>query len=80
MQKYVIFYKKVLKKLTKSKNYAGKYRGAIQSICDLKSNVLNEISVVFHNGSNYDYHIFKKELASKFGRQFACLVENTDMY
>ena len=29
----------------------------------------NEISVVFHNGSNYDYH-FIKELANKCEGQF----------
>ena len=40
-----------------------KYRGAAHSICNLEFNVHNEISVVFHDGSNYDYHFFIKELA-----------------
>ena len=37
-------------------NYTSKYRDAAHSICNLKFNVPNEIPVVFHNGSNYDYH------------------------
>ena len=35
--------------------YKGKYRGAAHSICNLKFNVPNEILVVFHKGSKYDY-------------------------
>ena len=31
-------------------HYAGKYKGAADSICNLKLNVPNEIPVVFHNG------------------------------
>ena len=32
----------------------------------------NEISVVFHNDSNYDYHFIIKELANEFEGQFEC--------
>ena len=39
----------------------------------------NKIPVVFHNGSNYDYFIFK-ELAKEFEGQFKCLGENTGKY
>ena len=46
--------------------YKSKYRGAAQSICNLKFNAPNEIPAVFHNGSNYDYHFIIKELADKF--------------
>ena len=62
--------KRNLKKLSKSINFqkrwhsTRKYRGAAHSICNLEFNVHNEISVVFHNGSNYDYHFFIKELAN----------------
>ena len=38
----------------------------------------NEIHLAFHGGSNYDYHIIKKELANGFEEQFECLVENTE--
>ena len=37
-------------------HYIGKYRGAGHSICNLKFKVPNKVPVVFHNGSNYDYH------------------------
>ena len=35
-----------------------------------------KIPVVFHNGSNYDYHFIIKELAEVFEGQFECLVCN----
>ena len=67
----------ILKKLTKSKNYwkvrdhcnhTGKYRGTARSICNLRFNVPNEIPVVLHNHSNYDYHsIIKKYRTSLRG-------------
>ena len=74
--------KRFLKKLSKSINdrkvrdphhYTGKCRGPAQSTCNLKLNVLNEISVVFHNGSNYDYHFITKELANESDGQFEWL-------
>ena len=40
----------------------------------------NEIPVVFHNGSNYNYHFIIKELAKEFEGQFECLGENTEKY
>ena len=55
-----------------------KNRGAAHSICNLKFNVPNEISVVFHNGSNYDYHFIIKELANEFEGKFERLGENTE--
>ena len=44
----------------------------------LKNSVPEEISIVFHNGSNYDYHFIIKELAKEFKIQFTCLGENTE--
>ena len=37
-------------------HYTGKYRGAAHNICNLRYKIPKEISVVFHNGSTYDYH------------------------
>ena len=74
--------KRFLKKFANDKNYrkvrdychfTGKYRGAAHNICNLRFNVLNEIPVFFHNGSNYDYHFIIKELANEFEEQFECL-------
>ena len=70
------FWKKNLKNSSESINYlkirdhfpyAGKQRGTEQSICYLKLKVANEIPVVFHNGSNYHYHFFIKELPECLG-------------
>ena len=40
----------------------------------------NDTPVVFHNGSNYDYHFIIKELANEFEGQFECPGENTEKY
>ena len=40
----------------------------------------NDILVVFHNGSNYDYHFIIKELAKEFERKFECFRENAENY
>ena len=42
--------------------------------------VPKKISVVFHNGSTYDYHFIIKHLAEDFKCQFECLGENTENY
>ena len=61
--------KNILKKLSKSINYRNikhdcyytrTYRGAAHDNYNLKLNVPNEIPVVFHNGSNYDYKNISK--------------------
>ena len=46
----------------------------------LKFNVSNDIPLVFHNGSNYNYHFIIKELGNKFEGQFECLGENAEKY
>ena len=51
--------------------------GAVHSICDLKYSLPKKVSIVFHNGSNSDYHLIIKELAEEFKKQLACLGENT---
>ena len=37
-------------------HYTGKYRGAAHSACNLQYKVSKSIPVVFHNGSNCDFH------------------------
>ena len=46
-------------------HYREEYRGAVHSIFNLKYSVPKRISIVFHNGSNYDYHFIIKELAEE---------------
>ena len=48
----------------------GEYRGAASSICNLKYSVPKKVPLVFHNGSNYDYHFFIKDLAEEFKNGF----------
>ena len=57
-----------------------KYGGAAHRIFNLKDIVPKEISLVSHNGSNYDYYFKINELAEEFEKQFTCLVENTKKY
>ena len=57
-------------------HYRGEYRGAAQRICNLKYKVPKKVPIVFHNGSNYDYHFIIKELAEEFKKQFTCLGEH----
>ena len=37
-------------------------------------------TIIFHNGSNYDYHFIINELAWKLEGQFTCLGENPEKY
>ena len=61
-------------------HYTGKYRGAAHYICNLRYKIPEEILVVFHNGSTYNYYFIIKELAKEFEGQFECLGENTEKY
>ena len=61
-------------------HYTGKYRGAAHNICNLRYKILQEVPVVFHKGSTYDYHFIVKELVKEFEGNFECLGENTEKY
>ena len=54
--------------------------GAAHSTYNLKQSIPKNIPIVFHNGSDYDYHFIMKELAEEFKKQFTCLGETTDKY
>ena len=83
----VIFMKKrFTKKFVNDRNYwkvsdlcyfTSKYWGAAHRICNLKFNMPNKIPVVFHEDSNYDYHLIIQELEKEFEGEFECLGENT---
>ena len=48
----------------------GEYRRAAHSIFNLKYSSPKKVPIVFHNGSNNDYHFIIKELAKeKFRRR-----------
>ena len=61
-------------------HFTGKYRGAAHNTCNLRYKIPKNIPVIFHNGSTYDYHFIKKELACEFEGNFECLGENTEKY
>ena len=45
---------------------------------NLKCSIPKEITIIFHNGSNYDYRLIIEELAEEPEEQFSCLGENTE--
>ena len=61
-------------------HYTGKFRGAAHKICNLMYNTPREIPAIFHNGSNYHYHLIIKALAKEFDGDFECLGENKEKY
>ena len=81
--------KRFLKRFTNDKNYRkvrnhyhfkGKYRGTAHIICNWRFNAPNEIPLVFHNGSNYDYHLITEELADESEGKFEYVGENTEKH
>ena len=40
----------------------------------------NEIPIVFHNGSQYDYHFIRNELAKEFEVHLNTLGENNEIF
>ena len=58
-------------------HYTKEYRDAAHSSNNLKYSIRKEISKVFDNGSNYNYHFIIKELAEEFEEEVTCLGKNT---
>ena len=87
-KKFTIYAQKDLLSMMAKKNfkvkdhcqYTGKYTGTAHDICNLRYKITENIPVVFHNGSTYDYHFITKALAIEFEGEFECLVENTKKY
>ena len=88
MQKCVIFVKKILKiSMLKIKNIVKLgtiviIQGNIDvlHVAYLKYSVPKRILIVFHNGSNYDYHFIINELKEELEGKIICLGENTEKY
>ena len=55
-------------------------RGAVHITCNIRYKIPKEIPIVFHNGSNYDYHFIRKELAERFKGQSECLPKSIEKY
>ena len=61
-------------------HYAGQFRGAAHSICNLRYKTPNKILVVFQNGFTYDYHFMINKVTKECNGQLECLGENTEKY
>ena len=61
-------------------HYTGKFRGVAHSISNLRYKIQQEIPVVLHNGSTYDYHFIIRELAKQFEGNMECIGENMEKY
>ena len=68
---------KLYQKVKDHCHYTRKFRAAAHNICNLRYKISEEIPVVFHNGSTYDYHFIIKQLVKEFKGNFDCLGENT---
>ena len=71
---------KEMRKLRDHCHYTGKCRGPAHRKCNLNYKIVKEIPVLFHNGSEYDYHFIIKYLAREFKGNSECLGENTETY
>ena len=47
-------------------------------ICNLRYKMLEDIPVVIHNGSNYDFHLTIIELAKEFRLEIQCISEDKE--
>ena len=67
-------------KVRDSLSLSGKFKAAAHSICNLRYKTPKEISMIFHNGSTYDYHFIINQLAKENEGKFECFGENTEKY
>ena len=59
-------------------HYTWKCRGAGHSINNLTHSMPKKNPIVFHNGSNYNYHFIIKEVAEELKKEFTSSGESTE--
>ena len=64
-------------KVKDHRHYAGKFRGAAHSDCNLKYKVPNNIPIEIHNTS-YNTHFIINQLSKEFKGQLNCTGENIE--
>ena len=70
-----------IKKVRDHCYYTGLYRGVADNNCNLKHRIPDYISIVFHNLSGYDPHLFIKELGTRFNKHdIGVIAENKEKY
>ena len=67
------------KKVKDHCQYAGKFRGAAHSKCNLNYKVPNNIPVIIHN-TGYDTNFIINQLAEEFKGELDCIGENMEKY
>ena len=67
------------KKVKDHCHYAGKFRGAAHSKCNLNYKVQKEIPIIIHNAS-YDTHFILNQLAIEFKGELNCIGDNMEEY
>ena len=67
-------------KVSDYSHYTESFRGAAHNICNLRYKTPKEITVVFHNGSTYDYHFIINQPAKEFKGRRESLGENREKY
>ena len=60
-------------------HYTGKYRGPAHNLCNLKLRKDKTVVVGFHNGTNYDFYLFVKDLGRIDG-QIRVIAKNSEKY
>ena len=57
-----------------------RFRGAAQNVCNLNNNLPKFSSVVFHNLTGYDSHLFVKKLKGEMSEKINCIPCNEEKY
>ena len=73
-------YYKNLMKVMDHDHYTSKYRGAAHSVCNLRYKKQEDIPVVIHNGSNYNFHLIITELSKEFRSEIYGIPEDKEKY
>ena len=67
------------KKVKDHCRYAGKFRGAAQSKCNLNYKIQTEISIIIHN-TTYDTHFMLNQLTIEFKSELNYIGDNMEKY
>ena len=68
------------KKVRDHDHYTGKFRGAANSMSNLRYSTQIDIPVFFHNGTNYDFNLLIEQLAKEYKSDINCIPLNNNKY
>ena len=61
-------------------HFTGAYRGAAHSKCNLKLRNTSDLSIFFHCGRNYDFHLLVEKLGMIQDIKLDCIAENKEKF